>query len=72
MRIDQEDKDKKPGPELYNSKPDGAVTESSSNREGIDRNSSCQEFWNLEQKSQRFEIRDWTLVRGDGTLYVGN
>ena len=34
-----------------NEKPDGAATESSSNREGIDRNSSCQEFWNLEQES---------------------
>ena len=29
-------------------KPDGAATESSSNRGGIDRISSCQEFWNLE------------------------
>ena len=54
-----------------NLKPDGAATESSSNREGIDRNSSCQEFWNLEQKSQRFEIRDWTLERGDGTFKDG-
>ena len=28
--------------------PDGAASESSSNRERIDRNFSCQEFWNLD------------------------
>ena len=32
-------------------KSDGAAAESSSNRERIVRNSSCQEFWNLEQES---------------------
>ena len=33
---------------LLEDEPDGAATESSSNRGGIDRISSCQEFWNLE------------------------
>ena len=49
-------------------KPDGAATESSSNRGRIVRNFSCQEFWNLEQEYWRFEIRDGTFERGDGTM----
>ena len=53
---------------VFSLKPDGAATESSSNRERIVRNSSCQEFWNS------IEIRDVTfeMDMGHWTLKIGN